>query len=102
MFRSLELLLKNSHLKEIWDAKKEWHLNDFKISDVFVEEGIEWVFLLEANEPELMLVLEEGREKLSQEERNSFLSLLLPPGNLPKLFLNKAQPNGYNLKEIRF
>ena len=102
MFRSSELLLKNSLLKEIWGAKKEWHLNDFKISDVFVEEGIEWVFLFVDNEQELTLVHGEEREKPLQEERNNFLRLLLPSGNLLNLFLNKAQPNGYNLKEIRF
>ena len=102
MFRSSELLLKNSRLKEIWGAKKEWPLNDFKTSDVSVEEGIEWVFLFVDNELELTLELVEAREKLWQEERNNFLRLLLPFGNLLNLFFNQAQPNGYNLKEIRF
>ena len=102
MFRSSELLLKNSRLKEIWGAKKEWHLSVFKILDVFVDVGIEWVFLLVDNEPELMLVHEEEQEKQLQEERNNFLKLLLLFGNLLNLFLNKSQPNGYTLKEIRF
>ena len=53
------------------------------------------------NELEQMLVLEEEREKQLQEERNNFLIILLPLGKLLN-FLNKAQPNGYNLKEIRF
>ena len=102
MFRNSELLLKNSRWKEIWGAKKEWPLNDFKTLDVFAVEGIEWVFLFVDNELGRMLVHEEGLEKLLQEERNNFLRLLLPLGNLLNLFLNKAQPNGYNLKEIRF
>ena len=54
------------------------------------------------NEQELMHVRAEALEKLLQEERNNFLKLLLPIGNLLILFFNKAQPNGYNLKEIRF
>ena len=97
MFRSSELLLKNSLLKEIWGAKKEWRLNDFKILDVSVDVGIEWAFLFEDNEQEPTLAQGEELEKLSQEERNNFLRLLLPPGNLLNLFLNTAQPNGYNL-----
>ena len=101
MFRSLELLLKNSHLKEILGAKKEWRLNDFKILDVSVGEGIEWVCLFAGNEQGQMLELEEEREKLLQEERNKFLSLLLLLRKFLNL-LNKSQPNGYNLKEIRF
>ena len=76
IFRSSELLLKNSLLKEIWGAKKEWLLNVFKISDVFVGEGIEWAFLFVDNEQELTLVHAEELEKLLQEERNNFLSLL--------------------------
>ena len=87
MFRSSELLLKNSLLKEIWGAKKEWRLNDFKISDVSVDVGIEWAFLFVDNEQELTLVQEEELEKRLQEERNNFLRLLLlPAGNLLNLF----------------
>ena len=86
MFRSLELLLKNSLLKEIWGARKEWRLKDFKISDVFVDADIEWAFLFVDNEQELTLVHAEEPEKLLQEERNNFLRLLLPTGNLLNLF----------------
>ena len=97
MSRSSELLLRNLPLKGIWGAKKEWLWNVFKISDAFVEEDIEWVFLFVDNELELMRVHAEELEKPLQEERNNFLRLLLPSGNLLNLFLNKAQPNGYNL-----
>jgi hypothetical protein len=38
------------------------------------------------NEQELTLAPEEEREKLLQEERNNFLRLLLPTGNLLNLF----------------
>ena len=86
MFRNSELLLKNSLLKEIWGAKKVWRLNDFKISDVYVDVGIEWAFLFVVNEQELTLAQGEEREKLLQEERNNFLRILLPAGNLQNLF----------------
>ena len=86
MFRSLELLLKNSLLKEIWGARKEWRLKDFKILDVSVDAGIEWAFLFVDNEQELTLAPEEEREKLLQEERNNFLSLLFLTRNLLNLF----------------
>ena len=86
IFRSLELLLKNSLLKEIWGVKKEWRLNAFKILDVYVDAGIEWAFLFADNEQELTLAQGEELEKLSQEERNNFLKLLLPTGNLLNLF----------------
>ena len=86
MFRSLGLLLKNSPLKEIWGVKKEWRWNDFKILDVSVDEGIEWVCPFVDNELGQMLALEEEREKLLQEERNNFLRILLPAGNLQNLF----------------
>ena len=86
IFRSSELLLKNSLLKEIWGARKEWRLKDFKISDVSVDAGIEWAFLFVDNEQELTLAPEEEREKLLQEERNNFLRILLPAGNLQNLF----------------
>ena len=86
----------------IWGAKKERPFNVFKILDVFVEEGIECVFLFVDNEQGLTLAHVEELEKLSQEEKNNLYRLLLPSGNSLNLFLNKAQPNGYNLKEIRF
>ena len=86
IYRSSELLLKNSLLKEIWGAKKEWRLNDFKILDVSVDAGIEWAFLFVDNEQELTLVHAEALEKLLQEERNNFLRLLLPTGNLLNLY----------------
>ena len=86
IYRSSELLLKNSLLKEIWGAKKEWRLKDFKILDVSVDAGIEWAFLFVDNEQELMLAQGEGQEKLLQEERNNFLRILLPPGNLQNLY----------------
>ena len=96
MFKSSELLLKNSHLKVIWGAKKEWRLRDFKISDVSVDADIGWAFLFVDNEHELTLAQGEELEKLLQEERNNFLSLLLLARNLLNL-LNKAKPNGYTL-----
>ena len=86
MFRSSELLLKNSLLKETWGAKKEWRLKDFKISDVSVDAGIEWAFLFVDNEQELTLAQGEELGKLSQEEKNNFLRPLLPTGNLLNLF----------------
>ena len=86
IFRSSELLLKNSLLKEIWGARKEWRLKDFKISDVSVDEGIEWAFLFVDNEQEPTLAQGEELEKLSQEERNNFFKLPLPTGNPLNLF----------------
>ena len=74
IFRSSELLLKNSLSKEIWGAKKEWRLKDFKISDASVDEDIEWASLFVDNEQEPTLAQEEELGKLSQEERNNYLN----------------------------
>ena len=51
-----------------------------------MDAGIEWAFLFVDNEQELMLAQGEEQEKLLQEERNNFLTILLPAGNLQNLF----------------